>query len=143
MMKKLFNKKAMVVYIVILCITTIAGFVSLGLGIHYQDEFEASAAKTSNQATEAVTNAIAGLITALGGDSVSVEKEEKTYDSATKAFLNKRNASLIFMTVFFVLTVLFIAAAITSYQYEKYLLSYKYKAKLKRLKKFEKNVKAS
>ena len=37
-----------------------------------------------------------------------------------------------------VLLKIFSAGAITSYQYEKYLLSDKYKAKLKRLKKYEK-----
>lgn len=143
MMKKLFNKKTMVIYIVVLAIAFIASCTSICFGAHYSNAFETSESKASTDTKQAVSNVLAGLITSIAGDGISVEKNEPTYDAQTRGFLQKRNISYILSAVFFVIMALFIAAAITAYQYPKYLESDKYLAKLKRLKKIEKNAKTS
>jgi hypothetical protein len=66
------------------------------------------------------------------------QDKEEEYDDATKAILTKKNVTLAFIVVFFVLTAVFMAGAITSSEYEKYLVSDKYKAKLRRLEKVRK-----
>ena len=40
MMKKLFNKKAMIAYIIVLAITFIAGCSMIGVTVHYSNEIE-------------------------------------------------------------------------------------------------------
>ena len=143
MMKKLFNKKSMIAYIVILAITFIAGCGMIGVSIHYSNEIETlekGDGTLESAATEVIANALSSLIsssdsTGMISDAIKDATGNKTDDEAIAKVQNKKNASLIAMAVFFVLTVLFIAAAITAYQYPKYLESDKYKAKLKRLKK--------
>ena len=143
MMKKLFNKKAMIAYIVILAITFIAGCGMIGVSIHYSNEIEnleKGDGTLESAATEVIANALSSLIsssdsTGMISDAIKDATGNKTDDEAIAKLDNKRSISLIVMAVFFVLTVLFIAAAITAYQYPKYLESDKYRAKLKRLKK--------
>lgn len=143
MMKKLFNKKAMIAYIVILAITFIAGCGMIGVSIHYSNEIETlekGDGTLESAATEVIANALSSLIsssdsTGMISDAIKDATGNKTDDEAIAKLDNKRSISLIVMAVFFVLTVLFIAAAITAYQYPKYLESDKYRAKLKRLKK--------
>ena len=143
MMKKLFNKKAMIAYIVILAITFVAGCSMIGVSVHYSNEIETlekGDGTLESAATEVIANALSALIsssdsTGMLSDAIKDATGNKTDDEAIAKVQNKKNASLIAMAVFFVLTVLFIAAAITAYQYPKYLESDKYKAKLKRLKK--------
>lgn len=143
MMKKLFNKKAMIAYIVILAITFIAGCGMIGVSIHYSNEIETlekGDGTLESAATEVIANALSSLIsssdsTGMISDAIKDATGNKTDDEAIAKLDNKRTISLIVMAVFFVLTVLFIAAAIAAYQYPKYLESDKYKAKLKRLKK--------
>ena len=143
MMKKLFNKKAMIAYIVILAITFVAGCSMIGVSVHYSNEIETlekGDGTLESAATEVIANALSALIsssdsTGMLSDAIKDATGNKTDDEAIAKVQNKKNASLIAMAVFFVLTVLFIAAAITAYQYPKYLESDKYRAKLKRLKK--------
>ena len=143
MMKKLFNKKSMIAYIVILAITFIAGCGMIGVSIHYSNEIETlekGDGTLESAATEVIANALSSLIsssdsTGMISDAIKDATGNKTDDEAIAKLNNKRTISLIVMAVFFVLTVLFIAASITAYQYPKYLESDKYRAKLKRLKK--------
>ena len=143
MMKKLFNKKAMIAYIVILAITFVAGCSMIGVSVHYSNEIETlekGDGTLESAATEVIANALSALIsssdsTGMLSDAIKDATGNKTDDEAIAKVQNKKTASLIAMAVFFVLTVLSIAAAITAYQYPKYLESDKYRAKLKRLKK--------
>lgn len=141
MMKKLFNKKTMVIYIVLLCLTLIAGCTMTCLSVHYSNKFQESAAKTSNKTTEIVTEVLTDLLTSISNGSITkneTEEKEPVYDNVTKGFLQKRNVSLVLMTVFYLLSVLSAAGITAAYQYPKYLESDKYQAKLKRLQKAEK-----
>ena len=142
MMKKLFNKKTMIAYIVILAITFVAGCGMIGVSIHYSNEIETiekGDSSIQSAATEVIANALSSLVGNESSDLISDAIQEaagtKVDEDAIAKLDSKRTISLIVMAVFFVLTVLFIAASITAYQYPKYLESDKYRAKLKRLKK--------
>lgn len=140
-MSKLFNKKTMVVYVVMLCVCFILGCVSAGLNVHYTEAFEE--ATSSSDLTQKIVDVISGLASSLtssasGSTSTTTESEEVEYDEATQAILNKKNATNVIMIVSFVLTAVFIAAAIAAGEYPKYLESEKYSAKIKRQKKAEK-----
>ena len=142
MMKKLFNKKTMIAYIVILAITFVAGCGMIGVSVHYSNEIETlqkGDGTLQSAATEVIANALGTLVGSessnLITDAIKDATGNKTDEDAIAKLDSKRTISLIVMAVFFVLTVLFIAGAITAYQYPKYLESDKYRAKLKRLKK--------
>lgn len=145
MMKKLFNKKTMMVYVIILCFSFVMGCTMAGFNVYYSNKFE-KATSAGDGATQAIVNGLSSLLSSLGNaetadkitDALSGNDKEGEYDEATKAILTKKNLTLAFMIVFFVLTAVFMAGAITSSEYEKYLLSDKYKAKLRRMEKVKK-----
>ena len=144
MMKKLFNKKAMVAYIIVLALCFTAGCAMIGMTVHYSNEIE-TLQKGDGTLESAATNVIAGALSALvsGGsdssnaiaDAIQNATGNKTDDEAIAKAETKKTVVLVLMIVFFVLTAVFIAGAITAYKYPKYLESDKYKAKLKRMKK--------
>lgn len=142
MMKKLFNKKAMIAYIVVLAITFVAGCSMIGVNVHYSNEIE-TLKKGDGSLESAATEVIAGALGALVGggsenaitDAIQNSTGNKIDNEAIAKIESKKNIVLVLMIVFFVLTAVFIAGAITAYQYPKYLESDKYKAKLKRMKK--------
>lgn len=143
MMKKLFNKKAMIAYIVALAICFTAGCAMIGVTVHFSNEIEALE-KGDGSLESAATNVIANALSALVGSSDSTGAISDAIQSAVgndvdeeavAKLESKKTVSIVFMAVFYVLTAVFIAGAITAYQYPKYLESDKYKAKLKRMKK--------
>lgn len=144
MMKKLFNKKAMIAYIIVLAITFIAGCSMIGVTVHYSNEIE-TLEKGDGSLESAASNVIANALSALvsGGtensnaisDAIQNATGNKVDNDAIAKVQTKKTVVLVLMIVFFVLTAVFIAGAITAYQYPKYLESDKYKAKLKRMKK--------
>ena len=143
-MKKLFNKKAMIAYIIVLAITFIAGCSMIGVSVHYSNEIE-TLEKGDGSLESAASNVIANALSALvsGGtensnaisDAIQNATGNKVDNDAIAKVQTKKNVVLVLMIVFFVLTAVFIAGAITAYQYPKYLESDKYRAKLKRMKK--------
>ena len=144
MMKKLFNKKAMIAYIIVLAITFIAGCSMIGVTVHYSNEIE-TLEKGDGSLESAASNVIANALSALvsGGtensnaisDAIQNATGNKVDNDAIAKVQTKKKVVLVLMIVFFVLTAVFIAGAITAYQYPKYLESDKYRAKLKRMKK--------
>ena len=144
MMKKLFNKKAMIAYIIVLAITFIAGCSMIGASVHYSNEIE-TLEKGDGSLESAASNVIANALSALvsGGtensnaisDAIQNATGNKVDNDAIAKVQTKKKVVLIIMIVCFVLTAVFIAGAITAYQYPKYLESDKYRAKLKRMKK--------
>ena len=116
----------------------------IGMTVHYSNEIE-TLQKGDGTLESAATNVIAGALSALvsGGsdssnaiaDAIQNATGNKTDDEAIAKAETKKTVVLVLMIVFFVLTAVFIAGAITAYQYPKYLESDKYKAKLKRMKK--------
>ncbi len=142
MMKKLFNKKAMIAYIVILAITFVAGCSMIVVSVHYSNEI-ATLEKGDGTLESAASNVIAGALSTLVGggkenaitDAIQNSTGNKIDKEAIAKIESKKTVVLVLMIVFFVLTAVFIAGAITAYQYPKYLESDKYKAKLKRMKK--------
>lgn len=144
MMKKLFNKKAMIAYIIVLAITFIAGCSMIGVSVHYSNEIE-TLEKGDGSLESAASNVIANALSALvsGGtensnaisDAIQNATGNKVDNDAIAKVQTKKTVVLVLMIVFFVLTAVFIAGAITAYQYPKYLESDKYRAKLKRMKK--------
>ena len=142
MMKKLFNKKAMIAYIIVLAITFIAGCSMIGVNVHLSNEI-ATLEKGDGSLESAATEVIAGALSALVGggennaisDAIQNATGNKVDNEAIAKIESKKTVVLVLMIVFFVLTAVFIAGAITAYQYPKYLESDKYRAKLKRMKK--------
>ena len=144
MMKKLFNKKAMIAYIIVLAITFIAGCSMIGVSVHYSNEIE-TLEKGDGSLESAASSVIANALSALvsGGtensnaisDAIQNATGNKVDNDAIAKVQTKKKVVLVLMIVFFVLTAVFIAGAITAYQYPKYLESDKYRAKLKRMKK--------
>ena len=144
MMKKLFNKKAMIAYIIVLAITFIAGCSMIGVSVHYSNEIE-TLEKGDGSLESAASNVIANALSALvsGGtensnaisDAIQNATGNKVDNDAITKVQSKKTVVLGIMIVCFVLTAVFIAGAITAYQYPKYLESDKYRAKLKRMKK--------
>ena len=144
MMKKLFNKKAMVAYIIVLALCFTAGCAMIGMTVHYSNEIE-TLEKGDGSLESAASNVIANALSALvsGGtensnaisDAIQNATGNKVDNDAIAKVQTKKTVVLVLMIVFFVLTAVFIAGAITAYQYPKYLESDKYRAKLKRMKK--------
>lgn len=146
MMKNLFNKKTMKIYVIILCFSFVMGCAMAGFNVYYSSQFEKAISDGENGTTQAIVNGLSSLLSSLGNEetadkitnALNGDDKEEEYDEATKAILTKKNLTLAFMIVFFVLTIIFMAGAIASSEYEKYLLSDKYKAKLRRLEKVKK-----
>ena len=148
MMKKLFNKKSMIANIVdhALCFT--AGCAMIGMHVHYSNEIETlekGDGSIESAATEVIANALGTLVGSGSSNAISDAIQSAVGndvdEEAVAALQSKKTVVLVIMIVCFVLTAVFIAGAITAYQYPKYLESDKYKAKLKRLKKMEKTAK--
>ena len=150
-MKKFFNNKIMKVYIVLLIVCFISSVVGGGFAISASSQLKKieEEKKSGSNITQVLTDALKGLADQAAaqkdGEEKPEEKQEEKQEEKEpelteeeKALTSKKTAGIVVMAVTFVLGVLFSAGAITSYQYEKYLLSDKYKAKLKRLKKYEK-----
>lgn len=146
-MKKFFNNKIMKVYIVLLIVCFISSVVGGGFAISASSQLKKieEEKKSGSNITQVLTDALKGLADQAAaqkdGEEKQEEKQEEKEPELTeeeKTLTSKKTAGIVVMAVTFVLGVLFSAGAITSYQYEKYLLSDKYKAKLKRLKKYEK-----
>jgi hypothetical protein len=116
----------------------------IGVNVHYSNEIE-TLEKGDGSLESAASNVIANALSALvsGGtensnaisDAIQNATGNKVDNEAIAKAETKKTVSLVFMIVFYVLTVVFIAGAITAYQYPKYLESDKYRAKLKRMKK--------
>lgn len=144
MMTKLFNKKTMIVYVIILCFSFVMGCTMVGFNVHYTNKFEEATAADST--TQTLVNGLSSLLSSLGNaetadkitDALNGSTEEKELTAEAQALLTKKNVTLALMIVFFILTIVFMAGAITSSEYEKYLESDKYKAKLRRLEKVKK-----
>ncbi len=151
-MIKIFNKKIAKLYIILLCVTLISGIVSSCFCISYSSQFDketapekadtsellsaaVSALSGNEEGTDALTNMLASAITSniLGSE----DSEEQLSKKATE-LKSKKILTLVLLCVSFFLAIAFFAATITCYEYEKYLESPKYKAKLKRLKKVQK-----
>lgn len=147
MLKKLFNKKMIAVYIVALCLTLIAGSVSVGFAVNYSGKFmtevEAIADADQKEAglddtSEMVLNLITKALEAYSGtESESSGGTTVELSDTAKAYRSAKNISIAAAVIMYVLSVLSIAGIITCVQYEKYLNSEKYKAKLKRMKRYE------
>lgn len=146
-MKKLFNKKIMKVYIALICLTLIAGSVSLGFSISLSSKLQIAIEESEKQAagdetSEAVLNFITSAVSALSGEKTGSNKSSSWVDKRTlndegKEIYNKRVVAIVSTVIMYVLTALFTVGTITCVKYEQYLLSDKYKAKLKRMKKYE------
>ena len=140
-MKKFFNNKMMKVYIILLILSFVASIVGAGFGISASSQLKKieEEKKSGNNITQMITDALAGLAEqSAQQDGEDKQEKEPEMTEEEKALTGKKTAGIVVMAVTLVLGVLFSAGAITSYQYEKYLESDKYKAKLKRLKKYEK-----
>ena len=153
MMGKLFNKKTAKIYIAMICVSLVIAIVSSGFCISYSSELK-KLAEESASSKSALSDIGSALISLLGGDDKAAtenlegvvsslltggkEKNEVKVSEEEKVLSTKKTASLVLLIVFYVLTVAFFACSITSYEYEKYLESPKYKAKMKRLQKYEK-----
>ena len=134
----------MIAYIIVLAITFIAGCSMIGVSVHYSNEIE-TLEKGDGSLESAASNVIANALSALvsGGtensnaisDAIQNATGNKVDNDAIAKVQTKKTVVLVLMIVFFVLTAVFIAGAITAYQYPKYLESDKYRAKLKRMKK--------
>ena len=153
MMGKLFNKKTAKIYRAMICVSLVIALVSSGFCISYSAQLK-KLAEESASSNSALSDIGSALVSILGGDDKAAteslegvvsslltgedkDKEVKVSDEE-KALGNKKTATLVLLIVFYVLTVVFFACSITSYEYEKYLESPKYKAKMKRLQKYEK-----
>ena len=152
MMKKLFNRKTAKIYIVLICVTMVVGIASSCFFASYSSKFEEMTKKDSSGAlselgstlisalsgdTEAASDSLAGLLS----DAIESQSEASTEKKLTEeqqSMKNKKTVTLVLLIVSFCLAAVFSAGTITCYSYENYLKSDKYKAKLKRLKKYEK-----
>lgn len=149
-MIKVFNRKIAKVYIVLLCLTLISGIVSSCFCISYSAQFDKATEEKAD-----TSELLSSVVSALSGDTSSLtdtlassiasiiqgnseEPEEEKLSNEAQALKDKKILTMVLLIVSFVLAVGFFAATIISYEYEKYLESPKYKAKLKRMKKYEK-----
>lgn len=155
MMNKFFNKKIAKLYIVLLCVTMIIAIVSSGFCIYYSSQYDeiiksknktdtsdmlgtvVSALAGDEEASESLAGMLASALTSVAGVETDGDSEMQLTDEEQNVYY-KKIATLVVLIVFYVLGVAFFATTIISFEYEKYLKSDKYKAKLKRLKKYQK-----
>jgi hypothetical protein len=139
-MKKLFSKKMMIVYIVLLCLTFISGTVSVGFSVHYSEKYnEAVKAAEKDIFKDETKSEAENFILRVIGSAISKEAGINTSSSVSdegKAYRQSKSDAFIAAIVLYVFSVLSIAGIITCAQYDKYLKSEKYKAKLKRMKRY-------
>lgn len=147
-MLKIFNKKTMIVYIIMIVVFAILGTSLIGVNIHYRKAF-VEATSTGNELTDKIVNGISSLLQGLvdqaankdSSASSSTETKEPEYDDATKAIMQKRDLSFAFMIVSYCLMAVFSGLAIAASEYPKYLEGDKYKAKQRRIERAKKNSK--
>ena len=148
-MLKFFNKKTMIVYIIMIVVFAILGTSLIGVNIHYRKAF-VEATSTGNELTDKIVNGISSLLQGLvdqaankdsSESSSSTETKEPEYDDATKAIMKKRDLSFAFMIVSYCLMAVFSGLAIAASEYPKYLEGDKYKAKQRRIERAKKNSK--
>lgn len=147
-MLKFFNKKTMIVYIIMIVVFAILGTSLIGVNIHYRKAF-VEATSTGNELTDKIVNGISSLLQGLvdqaankdSSASSSTETKEPEYDDATKAIMQKRDLSFAFMIVSYCLMAVFSGLAIAASEYPKYLEGDKYKAKQRRIERAKKNSK--
>lgn len=143
-MIKLFNKKTMVVYIIMLVVFAILGSSLIGVNAHYKKAF-IEATTSGNELTDKIVNGISTFLQGLVNQAANkdgttqTETKEPEYDAKTQAIMQKRDLSFAFMIVSYCLTAVFAGLAIAAGEYPKYLESDKYKAKLRRIAKAKKN----
>lgn len=150
-MKKLFNRKTAKIYIALICISLVVALVSTGFCVSYSSQLKKLTEESSSKG--ALADIGSALVSILGGDDKGATDslegvvsslltggaDKQSEPSAEeKALATKKTATLVILIVFYVLTVVFFAGTVTCYEYEKYLESPKYKAKMKRLQKYEK-----
>ncbi len=158
MMKKLFNKKIAKLYIVLICVMFVFTVTASGFSIHYSSQYTTLVEESSSSGslTDSISSVLGALVGAQSGSSEDTENATDAISSAIssvlggeeegeevnseelKAAQSKKIASTVIAVVFAILLVAASAGTITCYQYEKYLESPKYKAKLKRMQKLEK-----
>lgn len=140
-MNKLFSKKMMIVYIVLLCLTFISGTVSVGFTVHYSEKYNEAVKEAEKDIFKDETKSEAeNFLLRVIGSAISKEAGINTYSSLSeegKAYRQSKSDALIAAIVLYVFSALSIAGIITCAQYDKYLKSEKYKAKLKRMKRYE------
>lgn len=142
-MIKFFNKKTMIVYIIMIVVFAVLGSTLVGVNMHYKKAF-VEATKSDNELTDKIVNGISSLLQGLvdkntdSEDSSSDASTEPEYDEKTLDIIHKRDLSFAFMIVSYCLTAVFSGLAIAAGEYPKYLEGDKYKAKLKRLEKAKK-----
>lgn len=147
-MLKIFNRKTMIVYIIMIVVFAILGTSLIGVNIHYRKAF-VEATSTGNELTDKIVNGISSLLQGLvdqaankdSSASSSTETKEPEYDDATKAIMQKRDLSFAFMIVSYCLMAVFSGLAIAASEYPKYLEGDKYKAKQRRIERAKKNSK--
>lgn len=147
-MLKFFNRKTMIVYIIMIVVFAILGTSLIGVNIHYRKAF-VEATSTGNELTDKIVNGISSLLQGLvdqaankdSSASSSTETKEPEYDDATKAIMQKRDLSFAFMIVSYCLMAVFSGLAIAASEYPKYLEGDKYKAKQRRIERAKKNSK--
>lgn len=147
-MKKLFNKRNIKIYVFLLCFTFVFASVSLIFSVNLSSKLTTAVEESNSESTDIsdtsqiILNLITSAVSALSGDTSSSSDstyiDKRLLDDDALAIYNKRTISIVLTVTMYILTALFTAGAITSYKYEKYLLSDKYKAKLRRMKKYEK-----
>lgn len=145
-MIKLFNRKTMVVYIIMLVVFAILGSTLVGVNLHYKKEF-VEATKSDNELTDKIVNGISTLLQGLVNQAAKTENSSDTqpsepeYDEATQAIMHKRDLSFTFMIISYCLTAVFSGLAIAAGEYPKYLEGDKYKAKQRRIERAKRNAK--
>lgn len=142
-MIKIFNKKTMVVYIIMLIVFAILGSALIGVNAHYKKAF-VEATKSENELTDKIVNGISTFLQGLikqnsDGESTETQSKEPEYDEATKAIMQKRDLSFALMIVSYCLTAVFTGLAIAASEYPKYLEGDKYKAKQRRIERAKRN----
>lgn len=142
-MKLLFGRKMMIAYIVILCLTFIAGTVSVGFTAYYTEKYniavkEIEEKNKKNSGLTDTENIVLELITnALSKETGTDLSSKTTLTDEAKGYRQNKSDAIIATIVLYVFSLLSVAGIITCVQYDKYLKSEKYKAKLKRMKRYE------
>lgn len=142
-MLKLFNRKTMVAYIVMLIVFAILGTSLIAVNVHYRKAF-VEATKSGNELTDKIVDGISTLLQGLvnkdgQNNTQNSTTKEPEYSDEAKAIMQKRDLSFAFIFVSYGLMAVFAGMAIAASEYPKYLESDKYKAKLRRIERAKKN----
>lgn len=144
-MLKVFNRKTMVVYIIMIIVFAVLGTSLIGVNMHYRKAFK-EATTSGNELTDKIVNGISNVLQGLVNQATNAENgtaantpKEPEYDAATKAIMQKRDTSFAFMIVSYCLMTVSTGLAIAAGEYPKYLESDKFKAKQRRLERAKRN----